>query len=155
MFEIGRLCVKIAGREAGKKCVVVDTIDDNYVLLDGQVRRKKCNIMHLEPLKDVLKIKKNESHEEIKKEFQKLGIMVLDTKPKKAGPRPRTVRKSALKEQASEGKKTAKKPVKAAKLADEPKDAEFKEVKAESKEQPKKDKKKEKPVKKEKKSKNK
>ena len=50
MFEIGRLCVKIAGRDAGLKCLVVEVIDDNYVLIDGQTRRRKCNIKHLEPV---------------------------------------------------------------------------------------------------------
>ena len=38
---MGQLCVKIAGRESGKKCVIVDRIDSNYVLIDGNVRRKK------------------------------------------------------------------------------------------------------------------
>ncbi len=29
--EVGRVCMKLAGREAGKKCVVVDVIDKNFV----------------------------------------------------------------------------------------------------------------------------
>ena len=70
MIQIGRVCVKIAGRDAGKKCVIVDILDDNYVLIDGETRRRKCNILHLEPLKEVIKIKKKASHEEIKKEFE-------------------------------------------------------------------------------------
>ena len=28
-IEKGRVCVKIAGRESGKKCVIVDVIDEN------------------------------------------------------------------------------------------------------------------------------
>ena len=36
MFEIGRLCVKIAGRDAGNKCVIVDVIDKNFVMIDGR-----------------------------------------------------------------------------------------------------------------------
>ena len=47
MIEIGRLCVKIAGRDAGKKCVVVDVVNDNTVLIDGETRRRNCNIKHL------------------------------------------------------------------------------------------------------------
>ena len=27
-IEVGRVCVKIAGREAGEKCVIVEVIDD-------------------------------------------------------------------------------------------------------------------------------
>ena len=55
MFETGRICIKIAGRDAGNICIVIDKIDENYVLIDGNVRRRKCNIAHLEPLKDILR----------------------------------------------------------------------------------------------------
>ena len=74
MIEVGRLCIKIAGRDAGLKCVIVDVLDDKFVLIDGETRRRKCNILHLEPLKDTIKIKKNASHEGIKKEFETLGL---------------------------------------------------------------------------------
>ena len=83
MIEIGRLCLKIAGRDAGKRCVVVDIPKKNFALIDGQTRRKKCNIIHLEPLKEKLKITKGASHEEIVKEFKKLGIEVKEKKKKK------------------------------------------------------------------------
>jgi len=54
-IEVGRICVKIAGREAGRKCVIVDIIDENYVLITGPkqltgVKRRRCNINHIEPL---------------------------------------------------------------------------------------------------------
>lgn len=90
MLEIGRLCIKIAGRDAGKKCVVVDSIDSKSVLIDGETRRRKCNAAHLEPLDTIIKIKKNASHEEIKKEFDKLSLKARETKP-----RPKTVRTMA------------------------------------------------------------
>jgi len=44
MFEIGRVCVKIAGRDAGKTAIVVDKASGERVLIDGNVRRRKCNI---------------------------------------------------------------------------------------------------------------
>ncbi|HID17973.1 TPA: 50S ribosomal protein L14e [Candidatus Bathyarchaeota archaeon] len=52
--EIGRVCVKKTGREAGRQCVVIDTIDKNFVLVTGPknvtgVRRRRCNVDHLEP----------------------------------------------------------------------------------------------------------
>ncbi len=81
MLEPGRICVKIAGREAGKKCVVVDTIDNKFVLVDGEVKRRKCSILHLEPLDKVIKIKKNDTHEVIVETCKKAGV-VLDTKEK-------------------------------------------------------------------------
>ena len=95
MIEVGRLCIKTAGRDAGLKCVIVDVLDDKFVLIDGETRRRKCNILHLEPLKDTIKIKKNASHESIKKEFETLGLKVMETKPKPKTDRPRKKRKTS------------------------------------------------------------
>lgn len=107
MIEIGRLYVKTAGRDAGLKCVIIDILDDKFVLIDGCTRRRKCNIMHLEPLKDTIKIKKKASHEDIKKEFEKLGLKVRETKSKPKTERPRKKRKTPeqLREQKEEKKK--------------------------------------------------
>jgi len=109
MIEVGRLAVKTAGRDAGKKCVIVDILENNLVLIDGETRRRKCNILHLEPLKDLVKVKKNASHEEVKKEFEKLGLKVMDTKPKPKTEKP--VKQKKVKEKADK-KTEAKKPKK-------------------------------------------
>jgi len=108
LFTVGRLVLKIAGRDAGQKAVIIDQVDDNHVLIDGQTRRRKCNIKHLEILPQVLKIKKGASHTEVKTEFEKLGLTVLDTKSKEKTERPRKQRKEKLKEQKAEKRKTAK-----------------------------------------------
>jgi len=55
LIEVGRVCIKIAGREAGKKCVVVKIIDKNFVEITGPkeltgVRRRRVNVKHLLPL---------------------------------------------------------------------------------------------------------
>ena len=105
MIEIGRLCIKIAGRDAGNKCIVVDTIDNNNVLIDGNVRRKKCNIKHLEPLKEKMDIKKGASHDIIIKEFKKSKIPIWSTKPKEKTKRPRKQRKTKKKMPNETGKK--------------------------------------------------
>jgi large subunit ribosomal protein L14e len=76
MYEIGRLCVKIAGRDSRLKCVIVEVLEGSFVLIDGQTRRKKCNIKHLEPLDKVIKLKKNASHEEVIEALKKEGIEV-------------------------------------------------------------------------------
>ncbi|MBU1136686.1 MAG: 50S ribosomal protein L14e [Nanoarchaeota archaeon] len=85
LINVGRVCYKIAGREAGKLCVVVDTKNKNFVLIDGNVRRKLCNLSHLEPTNILLKIKKGIStsdlHEAMKKE--KLNVEVRKKKEKK------------------------------------------------------------------------
>ena len=44
MMEIGRLVVKIAGRDAGKRGAIIDVIDSSFVVVEGDLRRKKCNV---------------------------------------------------------------------------------------------------------------
>lgn len=108
MFEIGRLCVKLAGRDAGLKCVVVDILEGRFVLIDGETRRRKCNILHLEPLGQVLSIEKNASHDDVVKAFKELGIEVITTKPKQKTEKPRKLRgkeKRSLKEEKKSAKK--------------------------------------------------
>ena len=106
MMEIGRICVKIAGRDAGKKCVIVEVLDDNYVMIDGETRRRKCNIKHLEPLKETVKLKAKADHAAIVAEFKKLGIELKETTPKKAADKPKKVRKT--KEKPAEDAKSKK-----------------------------------------------
>ena len=111
-MEVGRLAVKIAGRDAGRKCIVVDNIDDKHVLIDGDVRRRKCNVMHLEPLEQVIKIKKGASHADVAKEFKALKLATWETKPRKTAARPKKVRKVKEKPVVEEKKAPAKKQVK-------------------------------------------
>ena len=130
MFEVGRVCVKLAGRDAMLKCVVVEVIDKNMVLIDGETRRRKCNIDHLEPLEQKIDIKKGASHEEVKKAFEKMGLAARDTKPKTASEKPVSQRKGSDKPKEAEVVKPAKKPAKTVKMAK----TEAKEVAAEEKE---------------------
>jgi len=74
-MDVGRVCVKLAGREAGKKCVIVDIVDRNFVLIDSPgVRRRRCNLRHLEPTDMRIDIKKGASITEIKKALKKAKI---------------------------------------------------------------------------------
>ena len=87
MFDVGRMCMKVAGREAGKYCVVVKKLDDNFVLVTGprsvtQVKRRKCNILHLEPLKESLKIKDDASDEEVIKAYEEASLFTKLDLPK-------------------------------------------------------------------------
>ncbi len=71
-IEVGRVCVKIAGREAGKKCIIVDVIDKNFLLTTGPkqvngVKRRRVNISHVEPTEKKVDIRRGESDEEITK----------------------------------------------------------------------------------------
>ncbi len=71
-IEVGRVCVKLNGRETGQKCVIVDVIDKNFVLVTGPkkvsgVRRRRTNVKHLEPTEDTIDIKKGASDEDVTK----------------------------------------------------------------------------------------
>ena len=109
IFEIGRIAVKIAGRDSGNHCVIIDVLDEKYVMIDGNVRRKKCNINHLEPLKEVLKIKKNETHENVIKAMKQAGIKIIEkkTRAKNKGLKARP-KKIKIKKSVKESKKDEK-----------------------------------------------
>ncbi|MBI2135631.1 50S ribosomal protein L14e [Candidatus Woesearchaeota archaeon] len=115
MFEVGRVCLKLAGRDAGKRCIIVDVQDSNFVLIDGETRRRKCNVKHLEPLNTVVKIRKAASHENVAEEFNKLGFGLWKTKPKKAAQRVLPVRKYDPGKAKKQGAETASQPAAEAK----------------------------------------
>lgn len=74
VIEKGRVCVKIAGREAGRKCVIVDVVDKNFVVITGNgVRKRRCNIRHLEPLDKKIEIAENDKDEDIIKKLKDEG----------------------------------------------------------------------------------
>jgi large subunit ribosomal protein L14e len=121
LFEVGRLAVKIAGRDAGRKCVVVEKVDDTFVVVDGNVRRKKVNVRHLEPLAETVDLKSGANHADVKKVFDKLEMPTWEKKSKKAVERPRRVRKVKV------APKPTEKVKKVEKKAEEPKVEEKKE----------------------------
>lgn len=104
--EVGRLCVKLAGRDAGKECLIVDTIDGNFVMIDGNTRRKKCNVDHLEFLPKTADIKKGASHEDVLAALKHLGVDI----EKKSPPKPKKEKVAEVKAEAkpAEEKKHAK-----------------------------------------------
>jgi large subunit ribosomal protein L14e len=69
-IEVGRICVKVAGRELGKKCVIVDVMDKSFVMVTGPkkvtgVKRRRANINHVAPTEDTIQIKRGASDEEV------------------------------------------------------------------------------------------
>jgi len=111
-LEVGRLCIKISGREAGKYCVIVDKKDNSFVIIDGQVKRRKCNINHLIILEEKLNIKKGASTADVIKNFKKLKIEIKQKKKKVKKPKPIKKRKQKKKEEKPKEKKVKKKPKK-------------------------------------------
>lgn len=79
LYDIGRVCVKVVGRETGSHCVIVETKEDSYVVITGPknlsgVRRRNCNIRHLEPLETILPISKGAEDEAVAKAIEEAGL---------------------------------------------------------------------------------
>ncbi len=78
-IEPGRVVVKTAGREALMKAVIVDLIDQNFVLISGAgaspVKRRRCNLKHIRPLDLIVSIKRGAKDEDILKAIEKAKIL--------------------------------------------------------------------------------
>lgn len=77
-IQVGRICVKLTGREAGRKCIIVDIIDKNFILITGPksvtgVKRRRANANHVEPLKQKIKIKRGSSDDEVMEALKASG----------------------------------------------------------------------------------
>ncbi len=88
-IEVGRICVKLTGREAGRKCIILDVMDKSFILITGPkavtgVRRRRTNINHVEPLQEKIELKRSASEEEVTaalKSSGKLEEMKQTAKP--------------------------------------------------------------------------
>jgi large subunit ribosomal protein L14e len=108
IYEPGRLCLKVAGRDAGRRCVIVERINEQMVLVDGDVRRKKVNVKHLEVLPQTVKIGKGTSAE-VKKAFTEMGLSVWETKSRKVSAKPMKQKAQKAKKDVPEAKSAGKK----------------------------------------------
>jgi large subunit ribosomal protein L14e len=106
--------MKIAGREAGKYCVVLTKAKDNFVQITGPkvltgVKRRRCNVEHLEPTEYMIKIKEEETDNVVistlKKEgfFSKLGLKMPSPEVIK-GSKKESKKETSKKEEKSESK---------------------------------------------------
>lgn len=114
-LEVGRVCMKVAGREMGKYCTVLKKENDAFVLVTGPklltgIKRRRCNVDHLEPMPYLLEIKEDAGDEEVLAAFEKAGLITkFDLK------RPSAADLKAEKAKPKEEKKEAKKEEKAKK----------------------------------------
>lgn len=131
MMEVGRICVKTAGRDAGKKCIIIEVLDKNFVMIDGETRRKKCNVKHLEPLDQKLDIVSGISHEDVADVFAGLGVDMRDTKPKNAAERTKKSKAQKKAPAAAESKPAKKEKAQAPKAAEKQSAPAKKEAKVE------------------------
>jgi large subunit ribosomal protein L14e len=88
-IEVGRICVKQAGRENGKKCVVIDVMDKSFVLVTGPkkvtgVKRRRVNINHVMPLQEKIEVKRGASDEEVAQVLEAAGKLQEMTQTVKA-----------------------------------------------------------------------
>jgi len=65
LYQPGCVCMKIAGRDAGKLCVITEVVDNHFVKVDGFTRPRKVNVKHLEPVGKTVEVKKGASSKEI------------------------------------------------------------------------------------------
>ncbi|MCW4029779.1 MAG: 50S ribosomal protein L14e [Candidatus Bathyarchaeota archaeon] len=78
-IEVGRICIKVAGREAGSKCVIIDVMDKSFVLVTGPkkvtgIKRRRVNIGHVMPLPEKLDIKRGASDDDVASALQAQGL---------------------------------------------------------------------------------
>ncbi|MBU2559735.1 50S ribosomal protein L14e [archaeon] len=74
-MDVGMVCKKLSGREAGRTCVIVEQIDKNFVMVDSPgVRRRRCNIRHLDPTEITVDIKEGASGADVEKALGKVKI---------------------------------------------------------------------------------
>lgn len=80
MIEPGRIVLKIAGRESGHYAVIVENINDNFVLITGPksitgVKRRKCNIDHIEPTEHKFEINSKADDASIESLWRSSGLI--------------------------------------------------------------------------------
>jgi large subunit ribosomal protein L14e len=113
---IGRVCLKIAGREAGKISVIVDKDkkNENFVIIDGDVKKRRCNFSHLKHLATVIKVSSKDDSKKIIDSLIKAGYKIeKDQKPKKVRKKPKSkkpVKKPRKSSKKPKNKKSSKKP---------------------------------------------
>ncbi len=69
-IETGRVCVKTAGKDAGKYCVITKVIDNNFVEITGPkalsgVARQKVNLNHIEATESKVEINDGANDESV------------------------------------------------------------------------------------------
>jgi large subunit ribosomal protein L14e len=76
----------MAGRETGKRCVIVDVMDKSFVLVTGPkkvtgVKRRRANINHLDPLQEKIDVKRGASDDEVTQTLESAGKLEEMKKP--------------------------------------------------------------------------
>lgn len=111
MIKVGTVCTKTAGRENGNICIILENIDDIFVIVAGpSVRKKRCNVKHLSQLPRELIVSKGASRADASKLLADAGLVEESEEPapKKKADAKTSAKKSVKK---AEKKKDSKKAV--------------------------------------------
>jgi len=127
-LTIGRIAMKIAGREAGRYCVVLSNPKDNFVQVTGPkvltgIKRRRCNVEHLEPTEHQIKLSEGATDKIVIDTLDKEGILkklglkkpspeIVKGPTGKKDKKPEKTKKETPKEEKKESPKTEKKPAK-------------------------------------------
>jgi ribosomal protein L14E/L6E/L27E len=62
ILQVGRVCIKKYGRDAGSRAVITKVIDGNFVnvITAKRPKERRCNVSHLEFLGEVIDASKKE-----------------------------------------------------------------------------------------------
>ena len=79
-LNVGTVCMKVAGKEGGSVCTVIKPVDKTFVMVTGPklvtgIKRRRCNIEHLEPTEIKLDIKEDATDEEIIEAYKKSNVI--------------------------------------------------------------------------------
>jgi large subunit ribosomal protein L14e len=79
-IQIGRVCIKTRGREKRRKCIIVDIIDKNFLLITGPpnisgIKRRRVNVNHIQPLQHAIDIKRGMSDDEIEEAISQQDLI--------------------------------------------------------------------------------
>ena len=110
-MTIGKVYLKIAGRDAGQLCVIVEQLENSFVLIDGNTRRRKCNLRHLEPLGKSVNISEGAATEEVLTAMKEAGLETAERKKstKERTKKEKPVKQRTAKKEAAKINKVAKK----------------------------------------------
>lgn len=116
----GRVCLKIAGREAGRYCVILKKMDENFVLVTGPklltgVKKRRCNIEHLEPTEHKVEVKEGAKEEDLIEAYEKAGLITKLNLKKPAAAKLKTLKKGRGKGKKAKRKTKKRKSKKAKK----------------------------------------
>jgi len=79
-MKTGDIILKISGRDAGNIGTITEVLDNNYVVIDGNTRKRKCNIKHLEFLGKNIPVRKDTDRNNILDLIKKAGFQFKEIK---------------------------------------------------------------------------